>query len=157
MKKEEGEVKVKKEVEVKQEMVIPAGFGLQFPGGKPPAQHAADVEDRRVAVSHNSNNNNKKKAPPPARRRAPLSEQEKTALLAQMTQDAQQVEQERGRRVQTAEEIEKKEEEERLGLTGETASFIRALNREKFEEGGKLADRMQTTRHTRMRTGPEDE
>ncbi len=133
--------------------MVPAGYGLQFPGGKPPSLVRAKPEEQQQQqpLQHQD------KAKPRAKHvSAKLTEEERAARLEAMRQDAVAVAKDRGKRVLTAEEEERKEEAERAAISAEPATFIRDLNRKVFtEEETRLGDRMAATRHTRSRNAIE--
>ncbi len=131
--------------EKREELVIPAGYGLLFPGGKPPSPVRVKQEPPKEAKPAD-------KFPRRRHQTTNMTEEERAARLQQMQLDAEAVGKDRGKRVLTAEEEERREEAQRAAISGEPAAFIRDLNRKVFtEEETRLADRMATTRHTRSR------
>jgi hypothetical protein len=130
----------------KEPLVVPAGYGLQFPGGRPPSPARERPDEAAPAKP-----SDKAKARP-RHVAGKLTEEERAARLEAMLVDAVAVERDRGKRVLTAEEEERKEEAERAAISAEPATFIRDLNRKVFtEEESRLGDRMAATRHTRSR------
>lgn len=69
-----------------------------------------------------------------------------------MAQDAEEVDRKRASRVRSATEQETREEQE-LAARGESAQFIRDMNRQVFAEGdANLGERLQSVRHTIARS-----
>jgi hypothetical protein len=141
----------------KEELVVPVGYGLVFPGGKKPpspqrerggissGSKEKEKEEEEVKVK-------KERGAEPRKKAKKMTAEEKNALLAQMTQDASIVQKDRGQRVEQAAEAEQQEEG---AIKSDQAQFITELNRKVFMENeSTLGDRMNATRHTRQR-GPD--
>lgn len=138
-------------------LVVPAGYGLQFPGGKPPPPPRAAVAVTTPASTTSATTTNDAK---PGQRKsgARLTAEEKAERLRQMTEDAAAVEASRSKRVSTATLEEQKEEEQMQGRSEDKAKFIRDLNKQVFVEGeSNLSERIQSVRHTIARSANKED